>query len=117
MDILSIWNAVWPILIAIVVFCLIITIHEFGHFIFAKLFKVRVNEFAVGFGPAIFKKKHGETLYALRIFPIGGYCAMEGEDEQSGDERVDPGVPVKEGIDAVREHGLPVARGLHIVHR
>lgn len=94
MDILSIWNTVWPILIAIVVFCLIITIHEFGHFIFAKLFKVRVNEFAVGFGPAIFKKKRGETLYALRALPIGGYCAMEGEDEESEDERAFCKAPV-----------------------
>ena len=94
MDISTVWNAVWPILIAIVVFCLIITIHEFGHFIFAKLFKVRVNEFAVGFGPAIFKKKHGETLYALRILPIGGYCAMEGEDEKSDDERAFCKAPV-----------------------
>ena len=94
MNISTVWSTVWPILIAIAVFCLIITIHEFGHFIFAKLFKVRVNEFAVGFGPAIFKKKRGDTLYALRVLPIGGYCAMEGEDEDSDDDRAFCKAPV-----------------------
>ena len=79
---MEIWNTVWPILVAIVIFGLIIFIHEFGHFLFAKIFKIRVNEFAIGFGPAIFKKKKGETLYAVRILPFGGYCAMEGENGQ-----------------------------------
>ena len=73
------------IIIAILVFSIIITIHEFGHFIAAKTNGVKVNEFAIGMGPAIFKKQKGETLYALRIFPIGGYCAMEGEDKESAD--------------------------------
>lgn len=63
-----------------------ISIHEIGHFTFAKLFKVKVNEFALGMGPAIFKKKKGDTLYALRLLPIGGYVSMEGEDEESPDE-------------------------------
>lgn len=84
---LSVWNTVWPILVAIVLFGLIVIIHEFGHFFFAKRFGVKVNEFAVGFGPAIFKKQKGETLYALRLIPFGGYCAMEGEDEDSEDPR------------------------------
>ena len=61
-------------------------IHELGHFTFAKLFKVKVNEFALGMGPAIFKKKKGETTYALRLLPIGGYVSMEGEDSESEDE-------------------------------
>lgn len=59
--------------------------HELGHFITAKLSGVRVNEFAIGMGPAIFKKQKGETLYALRIIPFGGFCAMEGEDGESDD--------------------------------
>jgi len=71
------------IIYAIIIFCLLIFVHEFGHFIVAKLCGVKVNEFAIGMGPAIFKKQRGETLYAIRIFPIGGYCAMEGEDEDS----------------------------------
>ena len=76
-----------PIAIAILFFGLIILIHEFGHFIFAKLFGVKVNEFAIGMGPTILKKQGKETKYALRLFPIGGFVAMEGESESSDDER------------------------------
>lgn len=75
------------IIYAILIFCLLIFVHELGHFIVAKSCGVKVNEFALGMGPAIFKKQKGETLYALRIFPIGGYCAMEGEDEDSDEPR------------------------------
>lgn len=84
---LNIWNTVWPILVAILVFCIIIIIHELGHFLFAKLFKIRVNEFALGMGPTLFKFQKGETKYAIRLLPIGGFCAMEGEDENSEDPR------------------------------
>lgn len=87
LSIASVWGAVWPYLVAILLFGVIIAIHEFGHFFFAKLFKVRVNEFALGMGPAILKKKIGETKYSLRLFPIGGYVSMEGEDKESEDER------------------------------
>lgn len=75
------------VLLAVLLFGALVAVHEFGHFITAKLSGVRVNEFAIGMGPAIFKKKFGETLYALRIFPFGGYCAMEGEDGGSDDPR------------------------------
>ncbi|MDR1253610.1 MAG: M50 family metallopeptidase [Oscillospiraceae bacterium] len=71
------------IFIGILFFSLIILIHEFGHFFTAKLSGVRVNEFALGMGPKILKFQRGETLYTLRLFPIGGFCAMEGEDEES----------------------------------
>ncbi len=81
-----IWSNVWPYLLAILLFGLIIGIHEFGHFFFAKLFKVKVNEFSLGMGPKIIKKQIGETLYALRLFPIGGFVSMEGEDEESDSE-------------------------------
>ena len=57
----------------------LIFIHECGHFIVAKLCKVKVNEFAIGFGPTIWKKKKGETLYALRLIPLGGFVSMDGE--------------------------------------
>ncbi|MBR5246718.1 MAG: RIP metalloprotease RseP [Clostridia bacterium] len=80
------WSKVWPFLVAILFFGLLISIHELGHFTFAKFFKVKVNEFALGMGPAIFKKKKGDTTYALRLLPIGGYVSMEGEDEESEDE-------------------------------
>ncbi len=59
----------------------LIMIHEFGHFIAAKAMGVRVNEFAIGMGPKLLKFGKGETLYTVRAFPIGGFCAMEGEDE------------------------------------
>ena len=81
------WGKVWPILFAIVFFGIIIAAHELGHFAFAKLFGVRVNQFALGMGPAIWKKQKGETEYSLRLFPVGGFCAMEGEDGDSEDER------------------------------
>lgn len=72
---------------ALLIFCLLIFFHELGHFTLAKLCGVKVNEFSLGMGPAVLKKQKGETLYSLRAFPIGGFCAMEGEDEESEDER------------------------------
>ena len=72
---------------AILIFGVLIGAHEFGHFITAKLCGVRVNEFAIGMGPLVWQKEKGETLYSLRAFPVGGFCAMEGEDEDTGDER------------------------------
>ena len=63
-----------------------IFVHELGHFIAARIFHVKVNEFAIGMGPAIIKKQRGETQYSLRILPFGGFCAMEGEDEESSAE-------------------------------
>lgn len=75
------------VLIGILLFELIIFIHEFGHFITAKKCGVKVNEFALGMGPKLIKFQKGETLYSLRAFPIGGFCAMEGEDAESDDKR------------------------------
>lgn len=77
----------FSIIFAIFLFSLLIFVHELGHFLTAKAFKVRVNEFAMFMGPAIFKKQIGETLYSIRCIPIGGYCAMEGEDEDTDDPR------------------------------
>ena len=65
----------------------IILIHEGGHFLVAKAFKVKVNEFSIGFGKKIFSKQKGETLYSLRMIPLGGYVSMLGEEERSDDER------------------------------
>lgn len=75
------------IILAILLFGVLILVHEFGHFITAKLSGVQVNEFSLFMGPAIWKKQKGETLYALRCIPIGGYCAMEGEDGDSDNPR------------------------------
>lgn len=80
-------SAVILIIIGILLFELIIFIHEFGHFFTAKLFGVQVNEFALGMGPKIFSFTKGETTYSLRAIPIGGYCSMEGEDEKSDNPR------------------------------
>ena len=75
------------ILAAILIFGVLIAVHEFGHFAAAKLCGVRVNEFSIGMGPLIWHKETEETQYSWRLLPIGGFCAMEGEDEESGDER------------------------------
>lgn len=84
---LSVLNNIWPYVVAVLVFIVLIIIHEFGHFIAAKAMGVRVNEFAVGFGPKLFSKQFGETKYSVNLIPLGGYCAMEGEDEESADGR------------------------------
>ena len=72
------------IVIGIIIFGIIVVVHEFGHFITARLCKVKVSEFAVGMGPAIYKKQGKKTLFSVRAFPIGGFCSM-GEDEDSDD--------------------------------
>ncbi len=75
------------ILLAILIFGVLIMTHELGHFLTAKLCGVRVNEFSIFMGPVLWKKTVGETTYSLRCIPIGGFCAMEGEDEESTDPR------------------------------
>ena len=71
------------IIFAILLFSFLIFIHELGHFLAAKASGVQVNEFSMFMGPAIWKKQKGETLYSIRCIPIGGYCAMEGEDSDT----------------------------------
>ena len=75
------------ILFAILIFGFLIFIHELGHFMTAKLLGVQVNEFSICMGPALLQRTRGETTYSLRLIPIGGYCAMEGEDEDSDNPR------------------------------
>lgn len=75
------------VLIGLIMFMVIITLHELGHFIGAKASNIKVNEFSIGMGPAVLKKQKGETQYSLRALPIGGYVSMEGEDEESSDKR------------------------------
>ncbi|MEG1990163.1 MAG: RIP metalloprotease RseP [Clostridia bacterium] len=67
----------------LIILCIVATVHEFGHFIAAKLFKIGVNEFSIGFGPKIFQKKIKETMYSLRWIPLGGYVVIDGEGEES----------------------------------
>ena len=75
------------IILAIIAFGVLVAVHEGGHFLSAKAFGVKVNEFALGMGPKILKKQGKETLYSLRALPLGGFCAMEGEDTDTGDPR------------------------------
>ena len=75
------------VLFAILLFSILIFVHELGHFAAAKLSGVQVNEFSMFMGPALWKKQIGETLYAIRLVPIGGYCAMEGEEEDTDNPR------------------------------
>ena len=78
-------NTILTVILTVVIFMLIIMIHEFGHFVAAKALHVKVHEFSIGFGPKIWKKQGKETLYSLRVFPIGGFVSLEGEDASSDD--------------------------------
>ena len=73
-------------IVTILIFLVMITIHEFGHFVAAKATGTRVLEFSIGMGPAIFKKQGKNTLYSVRLFPIGGYCSLLGEDGESDED-------------------------------
>ena len=79
-------EALLTILKIVFILGFLIFIHEGGHFIVAKLCKIKVNEFAIGFGPVILKKQGKETLFQLRLIPLGGFCNMEGEEEHSDKE-------------------------------
>ena len=86
-------NTLLTAIIAIFVFGTLILIHEFGHFIAAKKFGVKVNEFAIGMGPTVWSTQKGETTYALRALPVGGFVSMEGEEEgENPDSRASGGV-------------------------
>ena len=85
----SVMKSVGGILLAVVILLIMVTIHEFGHYIAGKILGFKINEFSVGFGPAIFKKRSKKTgeLFALRIIPLGGYCAFDGEDEYEDEDK------------------------------
>ncbi|MBR2646564.1 MAG: RIP metalloprotease [Clostridia bacterium] len=79
----GILRSIGGIVLAVAILLAMVTIHEFGHYVAGKALGFKINEFAVGFGPAIFKKRSKKTgeLFALRCIPLGGYCAFDGEDE------------------------------------
>ena len=82
LSVASVFATIGSVLLAIVILLAMITVHEFGHYLAGKILGFRIDEFSIGFGPAIFKrksKKSGE-LFALRVIPLGGYCAFYGED-------------------------------------
>ena len=83
---LDVLSFIGYILIAILVLLLMITVHEFGHYIVGKIFKFSITEFSIGFGPKLYqkKKKNGE-LFSVRLLPLGGYCSFLGEDDDNAD--------------------------------
>jgi regulator of sigma E protease len=83
-DAQSVFTTIGYIVVAIITLMVMIVVHEFGHYSVGKLLKFKINEFSIGFGPAIFKhtKKNGE-VFSIRVIPLGGFCAFEGEDADS----------------------------------
>ncbi len=89
------------VIVAMLVFTLIVVVHEGGHFLAARMSGIKVEEFAVGMGPLVAGKKKGETLFSLRAFPIGGFCKMMGEDEENKDPRAFNNKPVASRMAAI----------------
>ena len=79
----DVMKSIGGVVLAIVILLVMVTVHEFGHYVAGKILNFKINEFSVGFGPAIFKKRSKKTgeLFSLRVVPLGGYCAFDGEDE------------------------------------
>ncbi len=101
---LNAWSTVGSVVLAILILLVMITIHEFGHYIAGKLLGFRIDEFSIGFGPALFKRRSKKTgeLFALRLIPLGGYCAFAGEDglddeTDAKQEKGEEGDPKKNG--------------------
>ncbi len=76
------WQTVWSVAVALLILLVMITVHEFGHYVAGKIFKFKIDEFAIGFGPKLYRKnrKNGE-VFSVRALPLGGFCAFRGEDE------------------------------------
>lgn len=96
----SAMKSVGSVLLAILILLAMVTVHEFGHYVAGKILGFKITEFAVGFGPAIFKKRSKKTgeLFALRVIPLGGYCAFDGEDykEEEDENKAPEGEPFAE---------------------
>lgn len=93
-------------IVTILMFLVMISLHEFGHFITARLMNFKILEYAIGFGPAIWHSKKSEIQYSLRCIPFGGYCKFEGEDEQSDDPRAFSNRPCWQRIIVVAAGGI-----------
>ena len=91
-NLLSVWGTIGSVLLAILILLIMITIHEFGHYVVGKILKFKIDEFSIGFGPALFKKKRkkSDEIFALRLIPLGGYCAFAGEDELEEERKKKP---------------------------
>lgn len=110
MDILK---NVGSIALAIGILLAMVTVHEFGHYIVGKLLHFKITEFAVGFGPAIFKKRSKKTgeLFALRVVPLGGYCAFDGEDEYEEKEETKQEKEEQSQINQINQEAYPEPKG------
>ena len=88
------------ILLALLLLAILITVHEFGHFVAARLMKIEVREFAIGMGPKIigWKSKKYETDFSIRAVPLGGFCAFYGEDDTKGESQDDPRAFPKQNV-------------------
>lgn len=93
-------------IVTIVMFLVMVSLHEFGHFITAKLMNFKILEYSIGFGPAIWHSKKSEIQYSLRVIPFGGYCKFEGEDEKSEDKRAFSNQPVWKRMIVVAAGGI-----------
>lgn len=104
-NLLNVWSTVGSVALAVLMLLVMITVHEFGHYIAGKILHFKIDEFSIGFGPALFKrrsKKSGE-LFALRLIPLGGYCAFAGEDGLEEDKKKQG----KEPFDELKEENAP----------
>lgn len=88
LSVASVLQSIGGILLAVLILLAMVTVHEFGHYVAGRVLGFKINEFSVGFGPAIFKKRSKKTgeLFAVRVIPLGGYCAFDGEDEFEDEE-------------------------------
>lgn len=93
-------------IVTVLMFLVMVSLHEFGHYITARMLNFKILEYAIGFGPAIWKSKRSEIQYSVRIIPFGGYCRFEGEDEASEDKRAFSNQPVWKRIIVVAAGGV-----------
>ena len=98
-NLLSVWSTIGSVLLAILILLVMITVHEFGHYVAGKILKFKIDEFSIGFGPALFKRRSRKTgeLFALRLIPLGGYCAFAGEDGLDEEPPPEPFEEMQEG--------------------
>ncbi len=110
----SVMSGLGGILLAVVILLAMVTIHEFGHYIAGKILGFKINEFSVGFGPALFKRRSKKTgeIFALRVIPLGGYCAFDGEDEDDEDteKQIPEGKPFEEMESETNDGGTVAAK-------
>lgn len=93
-------------IVTIIMFLVMVSLHEFGHFITAKIMDFKILEYSIGFGPAVWHSKKSEIQYSIRAIPFGGYCKFEGEDEASEDKRAFSNQPVWKRIIVVAAGGI-----------